>query len=61
MTNKPHDPEKTAPSDGPLARLVDDPEGTENPGAAIPRPPQPSGGRDDYADGTREHDDDRDV
>jgi hypothetical protein len=63
MKNTPHEPQQQPPADGPLARLVDDEESAENPAPAhsLPLPPEAGHGRDDYAAGTPEHDDDREL
>ncbi len=62
MKNRPHDPQQQPPTDGPLARLVDDEESGANPAAqSLPQPPEAGHGRDDYAAGTPEHDDDREL
>jgi hypothetical protein len=63
MKNKPREPHEQPPTDGPLARLVNDDETGANPAPAqsLPQPPEAGHGRDDYAAGTPEHDDDREV
>lgn len=63
MTKRVNDPEPHAPADGPLARLVED-QGREEhaaPAPSLPQPPETGHGRDDYAAGTPEHDDDREI
>jgi hypothetical protein len=54
-----HEPQPQPPTDGPLTRLVEDPPGKESPAPpeSLPQPPEPGRGRDDYAAGTSEHDD----
>ena len=63
MKNTTPDPQNAPASDGPLARLLDDQGRPENPAPrpSLPQPPEATPGRDDYAEGTREHDDDRDM
>lgn len=63
-TNRPDELDNPlTPRDGPLTRLVDDQENPPEPdpaGSRLPQPPEAKRqGRDDYASGTPEHDDDR--
>ena len=65
-TNRPDEQDSPAkPVDGPLTRLVDDRDNPPEPapaGSRLPQPPETKHeGRDDYASGTPEHDDDREV
>jgi hypothetical protein len=64
-TNRRDTTPASKPADGPLTRLVDDVDQDRPSEPAKPRPPQPPEtkheGRDDYASGTPEHDDDREI
>ena len=63
MAKMDDDHEIAPPTDGPLSRLVDDQQEPANPapGPSLPQPPKAQRARDDYAEGTPEHDDDREA
>jgi hypothetical protein len=55
-TKRRHDNPESSPEDGPLTRLLNEDE------AERPHPPETKHeGRDDYAQGTPEHEDDREM
>jgi hypothetical protein len=60
--SKPHDDEQKPPADGPLTRLTKERERHRHPAPQpLLQPSRPTHGRDDYAEGTPEHDDDREA